>query len=320
MKKQKFLNAGSLCTQALCGALLLGLAGAAMAGSVVKVQTSEPSAAVSVKEYQDESLTARAVASASKSALSLRLQDGTNREIQLSRDVERVDLMARHGDRLAIVNQLFGGGAEVMVVDWKSGEVVDRFWCYAPSLSPDHSSIAFVRFYPTHFVNSPESQYRVYRLDRTPAQNRQSSKDQAAGIGSPAADLGLAVYPTGRRAMRPNVEVPEAEAHQHMSTLVWSRDSKALAFVDAIGPKVEAVVVKVGATRDEVGHWSWPLDKLDDVCIRGMAKDGCSTVSINDFGVDLDVPQARLQITLPKSSLFPNGYSRALTLPAEAVR
>lgn len=305
----------------LCGALLLGLATAALAGPVTKIKTSEPNATVSVKEYRDESLSVHAVASAEKSILSLRLQDGLVREIPLSRNVERVEQIVRHGNRLAVLNGLFGGAAEALVVDVKSGEVIDRFWCYEPSLSPDHSSIAFVRFYPTHFVNGAESQYRVYRLDRTPAENRRSSKAQAASeMGSPAADLGLAVYPTGRRAMRTNVEVPEADAHQHMSTLVWSRDSKAFAFVDAIGPKVEAVVVKVGAPRDEVRHWSWPLDQLDDVCTGGMAKDGCTNVSIDDFGVDLDMSQARLQVSLPKSSLFPKGYSRALTLPAEAVR
>ncbi|HEX5684522.1 MAG TPA: hypothetical protein VFY73_10870 [Ideonella sp.] len=303
-----------------CLTLLLCTSGLPYAANPVRVKVSGPSTEAVVKEYEDDLLSVRAVASSSRSLIDLRTRDGASREIQLSRDVERTEVVARHGDRLVVINTLFGGASEVLVVDWKEGRSIDRFWCYAPSLSPDNSSIAFVRFYPTHFVSGPESQYRVYRLDRTPEANRVYSKHQTAGLGHPASDLGQPVYPLGRRALRQNVEVPEPDAHQHMSRVAWSDDSKAFAFIDAEGPRVDAVVVRANAATDEVKAWSWPLDKLADVCIRGMEKEGCTTLPVQAYELALDLRGGQLRVKLPASSLFPNGYSSAVSLPAAAVQ
>ena len=154
----------------------------------------------------------------------------------------------RSGQKLVVTGWMNGALAGVVaIVDARTAQIVDRFWGYAVSVSPDAAAVAFVRFHPSYLVTGSESQYRVYRTARSPAENR---LDLPAGWATgerhvPLRDVGQALYPLKRdERWRDNVEVPDALAHQRLSPLSWSADGRRLAFLDRQGESVSVVVAE----------------------------------------------------------------------------
>lgn len=61
---------------------------------------------------------------------------------------------------------------EVLVFDTLASRPVDRFIAMSPVVSPDGRFLAYARFFPEHFVEGIEFQYRLYDLDRPREQNQ----------------------------------------------------------------------------------------------------------------------------------------------------
>lgn len=194
-----------------------------------------------------------------------------------------------HGNRLVVQSWTHPSlSAQIDIFDIQTGERVDSFWGWSPSASPDGRHIAFVKFYPVHFVSGTESQYRIYDVEGSPEQNRPSySKRQtrSPGDSESVSRVGVAMFPLSAEEIdRPNVEIPAKQAHHMRSEFAWSNRGE-VAFIDSIGGKNQLIVVDTSTLQPgNVRAFSAPVEALDDAC-RDKAKRDCAHIDSNRLSV-----------------------------------
>ncbi len=186
--------------------------------------------------------------------------------------VDRIDLVA--ANKAAILGAVNGDVSAVVVLDLDKFRLVDKFYCYAPALSPDKRFLAFIKFFPAHFVDGVSDVYLYYDFQKSPADNRPTniSKDDVQNIGQP-------IYPAGSKNQRgDNTDQPESQIHTLESgRFFWAPKEDRLAFVDQFRGKVSLVT----ALFPESGA---PV-KVKELEIR--KSDVCSSIEIEQctFGV-----------------------------------
>jgi hypothetical protein len=89
---------------------------------------------------------------------------------------------------------------EVIIVDTVNCHIVDHFWCYEPNVSPNGRLIAFIKFYPPHFVPDITDIVMIYDFTRGAAGNRPSSPGMVPDI-----NVGMRVYPPGTNTPDDNI-------------------------------------------------------------------------------------------------------------------
>lgn len=273
--------------------------------------------------FADSAVQARVVRAGDRLSLTIQTTaDGTARAVELGDAVQRVLAIHRFEGKLIVLGRLADGGAtEVSIVDFATGRVADRFWAYDPAVSPDASMLAFVRFYPLHFTEGVESQYRLYRLRGTAETNRSFYKGQQAGIGHEHADAGQPIFADVKgakgQAPRANVGVANAQAHTHLSRLVWSADSSRVGVIDAHGKSVRALVTPV-ADGAEAAPIAQSIDGLESICLPARSDD-CESLPFDAVSLGFDAKGEALRLKISDKSLFPKGFAKTLPLKAFAA-
>ena len=292
------------------------LSSVAQATESVRVPVGASPAAKPAQEdarFADNTVQATGVRGPGGMSISIQTQDGTRSLVKLGDAVNRVMAIHRFETRLIVLGRLADGGAtEVCIVDWTNGRVVDRFWAYDPAVSPDASMIAFVRFYPLHFVAGVESQYRLYRVRGSAQANRSFYRGQLAEDAPEQADAGQPLFAEAKgRAPRDNFEVASDQAHTHLSRLVWSTDSRRFGVIDAHGKTVRALVVSVdGAEGVPVAQ---PIDGLDSICLPARNED-CDSLPFDAVSLAFDAAGDSLRLKINDRSIFPKGFAKTLPL------
>jgi hypothetical protein len=152
-------------------------------------------------------------------------------------------------DRVIVIAGLFSGDvSRIVIVDMKTGLIIDKFFCYAPSISPDGKYIVFIKFYPAHGVSSVEDHYAVYDSARSPADNRpRAGRTDAATVGD-------VFYPraTGNQE-GDNVDITGRPLHQMSGEkFFWMNDAKGFVFADRYGDDLRAVSVIILKGKPQV--------------------------------------------------------------------
>jgi hypothetical protein len=290
----------------------------------VKVRTRDAATLapeIDAPEFADAFVRAFATATAEGRALTIQVTGGAVRTVGLGDAISSVRAIHRHVHQLVVIGETAGGGAcEIRLIDWRSGKLIDRFWAYDASVSPDGSLVAFVRFYPVHFAQGPESQYRLYRLDDTPERNRSFYAGQRQQGHPVHADVGQPLdTATPGAAPRDNLRLSDEQAHDHLSRLFWSADSRQIGFIDAQGAALKAVVVSVPQSANEPAQpLTHPIDGLGSICRRGLSPDGCGSLSIDAVSLSFDPKHHSLNLHIVKNGLFPQGVTQSLALDAFA--
>jgi len=267
----------------------------------------------------DAAVQAKVTRKADQLSLSIQTAEGA-RSVDLGDAIERVVAIHRFDNKLIVLGRLADGGAtEVRIVDFTNGHVVDKFWGYDPAVSPDASMIAFVRFYPLHFTDGVESQYRLYRLRASAEANRSYYRGQQAGTEHEHADAGQPVFAHGKaQAPRANTGVADAQAHTHLSRLVWSADSRRFGVIDAHGKTVRALVMPVPADGAEAAPIAQSVDGLDAICLPARAED-CASLPFDAVSLAFDTQGDSLRLKINDKSIFPKGFAKTLPLKAFAA-
>ncbi len=227
--------------------------------------------------------------------------------LALPDELQQVTALRRLGDRVVVAGWMNSALASmVLIIDWRRAELVDQFWAYAPSISPDGSLIAFERFYPSHGVQGEESQYRFYRTAESPQANRPG----LAPTGSALRDAGWAALPADTAAgPKPNIGVAAAQAHRRLSPLVWSADSTRFAVVDAQGSAAQVLLVTPAAAALVQAH---PIASPDALCLPGRsAAKGCPVVPTEAVSLQHAADAVELSVDLGKGQ----AKARSLRLP-----
>lgn len=170
------------------------------------------------------------------------IASGTSRSLSVS----------RHGDPPQIVllpfqfyqvNEIWEGPPGKLIVVGMSGGYIweigilsleplllaDRFTCFSPSVSPNGHYVAFVKFFPPHFVEGPEDHEMLYTVVGSARQNRPPTSMLSETI-----DVGLPVYPPGiANVAFDNINRPSGTEHRFASVgFFWAPDSSQYVFAD----------------------------------------------------------------------------------------
>ncbi len=192
---------------------------------------------------------------------------------ELPHVLEQVSQLRTYKDRLIVEGWMNSArAADVAVFDLNTRQMIDEFWCYDPVVSPDGSRIAFVKFYPSHFVDNWEDQEMVYQVDASPRQNRPAVPSTASETGSSKASIkvGWPIYPLAAAELgRSNSSVSGGDTHHKLSHFVWSADSRRVGFLDAQSGRVSLIVNDTAA-----------LAPLANVSIYNPALSGTSAVAL----------------------------------------
>lgn len=155
---------------------------------------------------------------------------GTRREVTLPPELVQVDSLQAVGTaRVAVFGRVNGTVSQVVVIDQKSGSLVDSFLCYLPTLSPDHQLLAYAMFFPPHFVEGPSYEYMLYDFRKSAVRNRPPG--MAADDPQRAGRTLYPPLPPGQ-PVRLNTGVPEDQAHFLVSGFCWAPNSRTVGFVD----------------------------------------------------------------------------------------
>lgn len=181
-------------------------------------------------------------------------------------------------NRLVVVGQVNGDVSQALIIDSDKGEVIDKFFCYSPSISPDGRYVAFVKFYPAHGVDNVEDRYSLYDAKLPPDRNRPSEYPRHPGV------VGKIVYPVGL-SNRPgdNVDLSESKTHRMTSDeFFWNGKSDIYVFADQLGDNISAVIVDISGDAIKVS--STPIQSqwiCPDVipCFEHLARVSFSTAS-----------------------------------------
>jgi len=153
--------------------------------------------------------------------------------LELPREVIEVNTITRSdGDMFIVISDIGGGGRDVAVVDSKHATLIDHFWCYQPSLSPNHRYIAFKRFFPEHGVDDQQSSNfeMLYDVAVDAAQNRASPPAKGDRINH-----GRLLYPPEYKTVK-TIRGAIPITHTFPSPAVWSVDSKKFVLLDSVYP------------------------------------------------------------------------------------
>lgn len=201
--------------------------------------------------------------------------------LALPDEMAQVTGLHLHQGRLVVTAWMNGALATaVAVIDLAQARLLDVFWGYGVSVSPDASAIAFVRFHPSQFVSGPEDQYRLYRTALSNELNRADVPADWPGTGQAwrERDVGQPLYPLAReQRWRLNVEVPEAQAHRRLSPLQWSPDGRRLAWLDVQAGRVRLLVAEVEGAPGTERVLVHELARPEALCL-GRPGAACGTV------------------------------------------
>jgi len=172
---------------------------------------------------------------------------GKTKRFTLSDGPSQVDkIQILDNSRAAILGQYQSNVGMVVLVDLNAGSVIDKWLCFDPSVSPGGSLIVYRKVYPVHFTEGVSSEYLVYQIGRSPAENRPAM----ASVGD-TTNVGIPVYPPGSTNVPgDNTRVEQAAEHQMASSdFFWAGDVK-FAFADRAAGVNSIVIVDLSSGVD----------------------------------------------------------------------
>lgn len=160
--------------------------------------------------------------------------------------------------RVAVIGMINGSVFEVVVIDLPLAKITDRVFCMAASISPDGHFLAFVKFFPPHFVDGVEAHYMLYDFTKSAQQNRPLK----AKLSDPAT-VGVTIYPPNiRNSEGDNTNLNPSNIHMLASEeLSWNPDSRSLLFADSYHDEYSLVFAQVDSTKNGVQLSRFTLDK-----------------------------------------------------------
>jgi hypothetical protein len=212
---------------------------------------------------RSEGYTVRLSREKSKLVLTLNNRGQPPVRLALPSEVEQVDRVEFVGlNKVALLGHVNGDVNAVVVVDLRSRKILDKFYCYAPALSPNKRFLAYIKFFPAHFVQGVTDLYLVYDFQKSPVENR------TVGVSmSDIQNVGQPIYPPeSRNQTADNTDRPESDIHMLESgALFWAPKEDRLVFADRFQGRLSLIMASFSKSgRAEVKEREL---KKSDVCL-----------------------------------------------------
>jgi len=166
-----------------------------------------------------------------------------------------------YGNRIVAIGLANSAISVVTIIDRKKGEVIDTFWCYKPSISPDGRWIAFQEFFPAHFTEIVETKFRVYAISLGAKGNRPGITD----ISNETQLVGTVVYPLPSLGQEADTSDTSID-HVVGGTFFWWPQSEQFIFQIDEGKSLNLVLVKLRKNGKEWDTLLYDLNKDGSVC------------------------------------------------------
>jgi hypothetical protein len=179
------------------------------------------------------------------------------RSISLPSDFVQANAVKLADATAIVLGMVNGSVSKVIIIDLDRAVIKDEFLALDPSVSPDGRFIAFVKFYPTHFVQGVEDHYMLYDTKLDAARNRPS----AVSVHDPGT-VGVAVFPFGV-GNRPgdNTEVKSRATHHLASeSFFWQDDGASYILLDHFENRYTIVRVRL-QDADRMSVSTLPLER-----------------------------------------------------------
>jgi hypothetical protein len=126
--------------------------------------------------YQGDELSLRLNFSQPKLGVIVQKKGVPQHEISLPDQMAQVDeILKVSATRALVLGWADGDLSAVAVLEINTGSLGDFFLAYIPTVSPNGSHVAFIKFFPPHGYDDktgPEDHYMLYDLTRSASQNR----------------------------------------------------------------------------------------------------------------------------------------------------
>jgi hypothetical protein len=231
--------------------------------------------------YRDSQLIIALVNGKKNLAVDVKSPSNPGGRVELPAEIVQVNEMrATQGGKAVVVGMVNGSVFEIVILNTHPLGIADTFLAYSPTVSPDTRLIAFVKFYPAHFVEGTEDHYLLYDVARSAADNRPvnvSLNDHT--------NVGIEVYPHVANQGGDNTGVPPQQQHHMLAQrFFWQSDSARYVFADDYAGEWDVVLV---AIADGVPSASKITVPKNEVCAL-LRKESC-------------------QVTLAEAELTPSG-------------
>ena len=164
------------------------------------------------------------------------VESGKTTLANLPEEMLQVDeIRSLPGQRILVRGMVNASTSEIVLVDKTTNRIIDQFLCYLPTISPTNDSIAFVKFYPAHFVEGVTDVYMLYDLSRSPRENRRSNASESEIIS-----VGKPIYPSNAlNEPSDNVGLSPSDQHKAVSAgFFWTPDGNSVLFADELGETI----------------------------------------------------------------------------------
>jgi hypothetical protein len=201
--------------------------------------------------------------------------------VELPSEIVQVnEIRGTQRGKAIVIGMVSGSVFETLVINTHPASIADSFLAYAPTVSPDGRFIAFVKFYPAHFVEGTDDHYLLYDVSRSAAENRPTNNSLADHTS-----VGIPVYPHVANQDGDNTGVPEQQRHHMLAQgFFWRSDSGGYAFAD-----------------DHAGEWNVFMVSMSE----GVPSTSKVTVARNELCAPLR--SETCQATLSEAELIPLG-------------
>ncbi len=146
------------------------------------------------------------------------------------------------GRYLVFVQAPSGGSYEIIILNGKTGAVMDRFRTYNPVVSPDQHWMVYQAFYPRG--SDPSDEYLLYDLSKNAAENTMPKPSWFT-----ESMRGKVIYPVVADGTPfHNIGLPDEQRHGCLSGFFWSNDSTAVVFGDRLQDSSAIILVILNPT------------------------------------------------------------------------
>jgi len=192
--------------------------------------------------YRDGQLVIGLVNGEKNLAVDIKSASGPGGRVELPAEIVQVNEMrAAQGGKAVVVGMVNGSVYEIVILNTRAPGIADMFLAYSPALSPDARFIAFVKFYPAHFVEGTDDRYLLYDVSRSAVDNRPSNATL-----NDHTNVGIAVYPHTANQGGDNTGVPPQQQHHMLAQrFFWQSDSSRYVFADDYAGEWDLVLVAI---------------------------------------------------------------------------
>lgn len=240
--------------------------------------------------YQDNELILEPIYTTDQITVLIKDRESTSQIKQLpDRQVKLPDEMAQlseirpiYGNKVVAIGLANSAVSVIAIIDRKTGVIIDTFYGYKPTISPNGYWIAFQEFFPSHSEEDIRSCYRIYDVSHNASRNRHAQAD----VSDPQW-VGFSIYPLRTRSQQIECGATNKDGEFLMAsdTFVWGEKSDQFIFSTSNGNALNLVLVKLSGRSKQWQTFIYDLNKDKHTCLATS----CDSAKVTSLELEEDI-------------------------------